>query len=132
MSTTTRAVTAAALAALVTGAIALPASADDNRPPIPKPVDEVRAMLCERVPAALDRMTARIEALEAGEDVPPGTPQGLGLGLGRAEGRGHHGGGRMLEHRADRPAVPRVDRLERLKENVERLTRAQDAYCTGS
>lgn len=127
MSTTARLTTIAALATLVAGAVALPASAD-TRPPVPEPVDdEARAALCERIPAALDRMTARIEALEAGEDS-PGSMEWLDRRVGRAEGKGHHGVGRMLEHRAER----RADRLERLQENVERLTQAQATYCTGS
>lgn len=128
MSTKSRAVAVAALATLVTGALALPASADDTRPPVPEPVDEeARTALCERIPAALDRMAERIEAIEAGEDA-PGSLEWLGKRVGRAEGRGHHGAAGMLEHRMER----RADRLERLQENVERLTQAQATYCTGS
>lgn len=128
MSTRTRVVTVAAMAALATGAIALPASADDTRPPVPEPVDAAaRAALCERIPAALDRMAERIEVIQADGDT-PGSQAWLGSRVDRAEGHGRHGAGRMLEHRAER----RADRLERLQENVERLTRAQAAYCTGS
>lgn len=128
MSTRTRLTTITALVTLTAGAFALPASAEDKRPPVPEPLDaEARAALCERIPAALDRMAERIEAIEAGEDA-PGSLEWLGKRVGHAEGRGHDGVGRMLEHRMER----RADRLERIQENVERLTQAQDAYCTGS
>ena len=128
MSTRARLTTITALTMLVAGAFAVPASADDTRPPVPGPADdEARAVLCERIPAALDRMTQRIEALQAGDDA-PGSLAWLGMRAERAEGEGHHRVARMLEHRIER----RADRLERLQENLERLTDAQAEYCTGS
>jgi hypothetical protein len=128
MSIRNRVVAVAALTTLVAAAVALPASADDTRPPVPEPVDdEARAALCERIPAALDRMTERIATIQAGEDS-PGSLAWLGRRADHAHGKGHDDLGRMLEHRMER----RADRLERLQENLERLTQAQAAYCTGS
>lgn len=130
MSTRTRLTTIAALATLAAGAFALPAAADDARPPIPEPADaEARAELCARIPAARDRIAERLAALEADDD--PGSPERLGARIGRAEGKGRDGAVRMLEHRAERRAERRADRLERLQENLERLSDAESAYCPG-
>lgn len=125
MSTRTRLTTIAALTALAAGAVALPAAADDGRPPVPAPGDpEARAALCERIPAAQERIGARIAALEGDEDA-AGTIAWLGRRIGRAEGKGREDTARLLEHRAER----RTERLDRLQENLARLGDAQARYC---
>lgn len=128
LKTTTRLAAAAALATLTAGAFALPAAADDTRPPIPEPADaQARAELCERIPAAQDRIEARIATIEADEDT-AGSLEWLGKRVGRAEGKGREDVAGMLEHRTQR----RTDRLERLQENLERLATAEAAYCATS
>lgn len=135
MSTRTRLIAVTALTALATGAFVLPAAAAD-RPPIPEPADDdARAALCERIPAAQDRIAARIAAIESGEDT-PGSLDRLRARIDRAEGKGRATQARMLEHRAEHRAEHwterRVDRVEHLKENLERLADAEAAYCSAS
>lgn len=134
MSTRTRFAAATALATLAAGAFALPAVADDTRPPIPEPVDaQARTELCERIPAALERIEARIATVEADGDT-AGSLEWLGRRVGRAEDKGREKAAGMLadraEHRAEHQAERRVNRLERLQENMSRLEAAQAAYCT--
>ncbi len=127
MSTRTRLSAVAALSALATGAFVLPAAAAD-RPPIPEPADDdALAALCERIPAAQDRIATLIARIESGEDV-PGSLDRLRARVHRVEGKGRAGQARMLEHRIER----RTDRLTHLKENLERLADAEAAYCSTS